>query len=197
MNTTPQTYIFFGKSGSGKGTQAELLIEKLKEKGNEVVYVETGKRFRKFIEQEHNHSAELTKKALDKGELIPVFLPVWLWTSAFVEEFTGQEDLVLDGLARRMTEAPVLDSALRFYGRLPCHVIHIDVSREWAFDRLSSRGRTDDTDEYINSRLDWFEKDVAPVIEYFEERKGFTIHTINGEQSIEEVHQEVLRELGL
>jgi adenylate kinase len=197
MNTTPQTYIFFGKSGSGKGTQAELLIEKLKEKGNEVVYVETGKRFRKFIEQTNNHSAELTKKALDKGELIPVFLPVWLWTSAFVEEFTGKEDLVLDGLARRMTEAPVLDSALRFYDRLPCHVIHIDVSREWAFDRLSSRGRTDDTDEYINSRLDWFEKDVAPVIEYFEERKGFIVHTINGEKSIEEVHQEVLKELGL
>jgi adenylate kinase len=197
MSENKNTFIFFGKSGSGKGTQADLLIEKLREKGKEVVYIETGKRFREFIEKEGNHSAELTKKALNKGELIPVFLPVWLWTSAFVEEYTGGEDLVLDGLARRMTEAPVLDSALRFYDRLPCHVIHIDVSREWAFDRLKSRGRADDTDDYINSRLDWFEKDVAPVIEYFEERKGFNIHTINGEQSVGGVHGDVIKALGL
>jgi adenylate kinase len=197
MSAKPNTFIFFGKSGSGKGTQAELLIEALKEKGNEVVYIETGKRFREFITKEGNHSAQLTKKALNKGELMPVFLPVWLWTSAFVEEFTGGESLVLDGLARRMTEAPVLDSALRFYDRLPCHVIHIDVSRDWAFDRLKSRGRADDSDEYINSRLDWFEREVAPVIEYFEERKGFNIHTINGEQPIEDVHKDVLKGLGL
>lgn len=197
MTEKPNTFIFFGKSGSGKGTQAELLIEKLKKNGDEVVYIETGKRFREFITQENNHSSQLTKKALNKGELIPVFLPVWLWTSAFVEEFTGKENLVLDGLARRMTEAPVLDSALRFYDRLPCHIIHIDVAREWAFDRLKSRGRADDTDDYINSRLDWFERDVAPVIEYFEERKGFVLHTINGQQSIEDVHKDVLKELGL
>lgn len=197
MEKSSNTYIFFGKSGSGKGTQAELLIEKLKNTGKEVVYIETGKRFREFIEKKDNHSAKLTKETLATGELVPVFLPVWLWTSAFVEEFTGKEDLVLDGLARRMTEAPVLDSALRFYDRLPCHIIHIDVSREWAFNRLSSRGRADDTEEYIHSRLDWFEKEVEPVIEYFQERKGFEVHTINGEKSIEEVHQTVLSELKL
>ncbi|NCS99543.1 AAA family ATPase [Candidatus Parcubacteria bacterium] len=197
MSEKSNTFIFFGKSGSGKGTQAELLIEKLKEKGNEVIYIETGKRFREFIEKEGNHSSKLTKEALNHGELMPVFLPIWLWTSAFVEEFTGTESLVLDGLARRMTEAPVLDSALRFYDRLPCHIVHIDVSREWAFDRLKSRGRADDTDEYINSRLDWFEKDVEPVIEYFEERKGFSLHTINGEQSIEDVHVELIKKLNL
>ncbi|MFT5360066.1 MAG: adenylate kinase [Candidatus Paceibacteria bacterium] len=197
MENQSNTYIFFGKSGSGKGTQADLLIEVLKEKGKKVLYVETGKRFREFIQREENHSAKLTKNLINKGGLMPVFLPVWLWASSFVEDFSGDEDLVLDGLARRMTEAPVLDSALRFYDRLPCNVIHIDVSRKWAFDRLSSRGRSDDTEEYINSRLDWFEKDVSPVIEYFEERKGFDIHIINGEQPIEDVHKELIQKLNL
>jgi len=61
----PQAFIFFGRSGSGKGTQAKLLVEALKEKtGREVLYVETGQRFREFKTGE-TLSSELTKEVIE------------------------------------------------------------------------------------------------------------------------------------
>lgn len=189
------TYIFFGRSGSGKGTQADMLIQGLRNRGRKVVYIETGQKFREFLSQD-NYTSVLTKKVIDTGKLMPVFMPVWLWTTALVQEFSGYEDLVLDGLCRKITEAPVLDSALKFYGIESAYIIHINVSNEWAFDRMKSRGRADDTDEYIKSRVEWYDREVLPVIEYFKERKGYTYIDINGEQSIEAVHAELMSKLG-
>lgn len=188
------TYIFFGRSGSGKGTQAEMLINTLRQSGRQVVYIETGQKFRDFLSQD-NYTSVLTKKVIDTGKLMPVFMPVWLWTTALVNQFTGYEDLVLDGLCRKIAEAPVLDSALKFYGIENAYIIHINVSNTWAFDRMKSRGRADDTDEYIKSRVEWYDREVLPVIDYFKERKGYTYLEINGEQSIEDVHAELMSKL--
>ena len=78
LQQKPQTYIFFGRSGSGKGTQAELLIKYLQEQKREVLYIETGRVFREFMEQD-SYSARLTREMLSGGGLLPVFLPVWIW----------------------------------------------------------------------------------------------------------------------
>jgi adenylate kinase family enzyme len=197
MTDKPQTFILFGRSGSGKGTQAELLIEKLKKQGRDVLYIETGREFREFINS-GTYTASLTKESLDRGELIPVWLPVWIWAKEFINKFDGTQDLVLDGLARRMTEAPVVDSALKFYGREDCKVLHINVSREEAKNRLMSRGRPDDTEEAkIQRRLDWYDRDVLDVMDYFNEKKGYEFFDINGEQSVEGVHNDINDVLGL
>lgn len=173
-----------------------MLIDFLKEKGRRVLYVETGREFRSFI-NEANYTSTLTQKALDRGELLPVWLPVWLWSEKFVRNFDGSQDLVLDGLARRMTEAPVLDSALKFYGREECAVVNINVSRAEAEKRLFARGRPDDTEhEKVQRRLDWYDRDVLDVIEYFKEKKGYTFYDINGEQSVDEVFHEMIQKLG-
>lgn len=191
----PQTFIFFGKSGSGKGTQAELLSGFLEQRrGIKPITIETGKGFREFI-QTDSYTAGLTKKAIDKGGLMPVFLPIWLWTNSFVQEYNGTQDLVLDGLCRRPAEAPVLDSALKFFGQTKPVVIYISVSDSWSFDRMKSRGRADDTDEYIKSRLSWFEWNVVPAMAYFHEHQDYTFLEINGEQSVESVHAEILSKL--
>ncbi len=192
MNTThePLTIIFFGRSGSGKGTQADLLIKSLKEQGRSTLYIETGRAFRAFVE-ESNLTAKLTKTAMDRGEFLPEFMPIWLWSDQLVRKFDGTQDMILDGLARRMHEAPILDSALKFYGRTQVHVIHMNVSRQWSKDHLLSRGRNDDEDEKIDRRLDAYDKEVLPVLEYFKERKGYAFHDINGERTIEEVHADV------
>jgi len=190
------TYIFFGRSGSGKGTQAQLLIESIRQKGGEVVYVETGQKFREFMTGK-TYTAKKTKEVMETGGLLPVFLPVWLWTNDLVQHYTGYEDIILDGVCRKLTEAPVLDSALKFYGIEHAHIIHINVSNTWAFDRMKGRGRADDSDEYINSRLTWFDREVLPVLEYFKERKGYNFIDINGEQTIEEVFNELQQKLEL
>jgi len=191
----PQTFIFFGKSGSGKGTQAKLLGDYLKRtKGNEVLYIETGEGFRDFIKTD-SHTAQLTKEVLSGGGLLPVFMPIWLWTDFLVKNYNGTEDLILDGLCRRPAEAPVLDSALKFFGQKNPIIIYINVSNEWSFARMKDRGRKDDTEAYIKSRLDWFEWNVVPAMAYFHEHPDYTFLEINGEQTVEEVQSEILSRL--
>lgn len=187
-----QTYIFFGKSGSGKGTQANLLKHDLEAEGRSVLHIETGSRFREFMHQ-GSYTASLVKEELDNGKLLPVNMPIWIWTQVFIDKYNGTEDLILDGLCRRTKEAEVLDKALGFYGQLNPIVIYINVSDDWAFERMKSRNRPDDTDEYIRSRLDWFEWQVVPAMAFFKENEHYTFLTINGEQTIAEVHREILQ----
>jgi adenylate kinase family enzyme len=114
----PYTFIFFGPSGSGKGTQADLLIKHLHEKDphTQTVYIETGAKLREFA-KEVGLTAELTRRVMSEGGLLPSFIPIWIWTNIFVRNLRGDEHLVLDGLSRRPVEGPILDGALRFYKR--------------------------------------------------------------------------------
>ena len=61
-----QTYIFIGRSGCGKGTQAELLKKYLESKKKEVFYLESGTRFREFIFAS-GHTANLSRALMEKG----------------------------------------------------------------------------------------------------------------------------------
>ena len=190
-----QTFIFFGRSGSGKGTQAEMLKKYLTEKkGVEPIYIETGQKFRNFTDQS-NYSAQLTKEIMSTGGLMPVFMPIWLWTTDLVNKFDGKRDLILDGLCRRPDEAPVLDSAVKFYKLSKPFVFYIKTSDAWSFDRLKSRGRSDDSDEYIKSRIAWFEWNVMPAMAYFYDNPDYNFFEINGEQSVESVHAEILKSI--
>jgi len=192
-----QTFVFFGRSGSGKGTQAKLLIEYLdKNKTNKNLYIETGQYFRDFIAKEHNHSANLTRKVLDEGGLMPVFMPIWLWTGILVEKFTGKEDLILDGLCRRPDEAPVLDSAVKFFGLKKPFIIYINTDKEWSLKRLKERGRSDDDkEEDMLRKLNWFDWNVVPAMSYFHENEDYNFIEVNGEKSIEEVHAEIVSKI--
>ena len=73
-------FIFYGISGSGKGTQAKLLIEYLQKNdpSREVIYIETGARIRSFIADTSGHTRDMVKNILDKGGLLPEFIPIWL-----------------------------------------------------------------------------------------------------------------------
>jgi len=196
--TSPLTFIFFGRSGSGKGTQAHLLADYLNEQGDrKALYIETGQKFRDFVKESDTFSAKLTRDVLDRGGLMPEFLPIWIWADFLVKNFSGEEHLVLDGLSRRVDEAPVLENALKFYKREKIFVVYLNVSRETAFSFMKGRGRKDDTDEYINSRLDWFDESVLPVIEHFKHSKNVTFLDIDGSKSIPEVHNDILKASGL
>lgn len=193
-----QTVILYGRSGSGKGTQGELLKEYIETNDPEhrVLYIETGKGLRTLTGQDV-HTGRLTKAILDEGGLLPVFLPVWVWTDALIENFTGHEHMIFDGIARRLIESPVIDDALQFYGRKNTAVVHIDISREQAIARLKARGRYDDNDDDIKARLDWYDTHVIPAIDYFRNKERFRFFDINGEGSVEEVHKAIMRALGL
>lgn len=189
----PYTFIFIGRSGCGKGTQAELLKKYLEEKDpqGEVFYLETGERFRKFITGE-SHSSKLSRAVYESGERQPDFLAIWMWAHILVESFKGTEHLIIDGSPRHYAEALAMTTALKFYGR-KAYVVYINVSRGWSEEKLMSRGRFDDVDEAkVKKRLDWFERDAMPAVEYFRFASEYTFIDVNGEQSIDAVYKEIM-----
>lgn len=194
MFEKPETFIFFGPSGSGKGTQAKLLKEYIEKSGDQdkVLYVETGEQFRDFVSKQTSYTQELTKEIMETGGLMPEFMPIWIWAQFLIDNYSGTEHLILDGLSRRAHEAPVLDGAMKFYKRENPYVIEIDVSRDWALERLMGRGRHDDDPVKITKRLDWYWESVVPAVEYFKVREGYRYIKINGEQPIEKVHQDII-----
>jgi adenylate kinase len=194
---SPQVFIFYGISGSGKGTQARLLIDFLKRRDpeRELIYIETGARIRSFIANMSGYTRDKVKEVIDRGGLLPEFIPIWLWSNILVTQFTGREHLILDGAARRAHESPVIESALKFLGFKIITIILIDVSREWAKERLKGRGRYDDDEEEINRRFDWYEKNTKPAFDYFRQRPGVNLIEVNGERLIEEVHAEIIEKL--
>jgi adenylate kinase len=191
----PQAFIFIGRSGCGKGTQATLLQEYLKKNDpkREIFYLETGGRFREFIKGE-SFSSKRSRDIAKRGDRQPDFLAVWMWSHLFVEGFKGDEHVIIDGTPRSLNEANVLDSAMRFYGRVPAHVIYLNVSRNWAEQRLRERGRIDDRNkEEINRRLDWFETDVLPAVEHLKTHPEYHFLDIDSERSIEDVHVSIIK----
>lgn len=195
----PQTFIFIGRSGCGKGTQAKLLQEKLKEKNPEtsIFYVETGHRFREFI-KENSHSSLLSKEIMDRGALQPEFLAIWNWSSMLVDGMKGNEHLILDGTPRKVDEAEVLDSAIRFYKREKPFVIFLDVSKEFSFARFAERLRSDDREkQVIEERMKWYEEHVIGAVRYYWKNENYRFLHIQGEQSIQEVHNEIMTKLGI
>ena len=192
-----KNFIFIGRSGCGKGTQAELLTDYLKrETGISVFYVENGQKFRDFLERKDNPTSQISQKIYKEGGLQPEFLSVYMWTDQLIEKFDNKTHLVIDGAPRRLPEASILDSAFRFYGRENLYVLHIDIGRAEAEERLLARGRSDDKSrEDISKRLDWFDTDVVPVLDFFKNNSRYKFLKIDGERSIEDIHKDIIQQI--
>lgn len=193
----PQTFIFIGRSGCGKGTQAELLMEKLRGRSKRPVFhLESGSLFRDFVEGD-SYSSQLAKTIMDRGERQPDFLAVWMWSHLLVKNLVEEEHLVLDGTPRSLAEAMTLDTAMKFYGRERPKVIYLNISPDSSVNRLTSRDRQDDRSiANIAKKLAWFETSVMPALEYYKNNKDYDFIEINGESSTEEIHAEILAKLG-
>lgn len=194
----PYTFIFFGIVGSGKGTQIELLQKYLKEKdaNADIAYVYPGAEFRKIIES-NNYTGKLVKTTLEQGWLQPNFLTISLFTNILISKLEPETHLIVDGFPRTVTQSEVLEAAMDFYKRENIKVVYIKVEKEEAVKRMKLRGRADDTDEGIAKRFDEYVNNVVPAMFYFKEKGGYTIYTINGEQSVDDVHKELIATLGL
>jgi len=189
---TPLTFLFVGRSGCGKGTQARLLSEYLQKlDGRNVYTLEGGSELRKYFEGT-TYSSRLSRELNNKGELQPEFLSIWVWTGLLVNNLKEGEHLIVDGPGRRRRECETLDVAFDFYGREAPFIVHLDVSTDWSRTRMLARGRADDTEEAIARRLAWFEKETIPAMEFFRTNSKYRFVDINGEQPIEKVHQDIV-----
>lgn len=192
-----ETFIFIGASGSGKGTQVELLKHELvkRDPTAPIFYLQTGQHFREFVKG-NSHAAQIAREAQERGELLPGFLAMWLWSDIFIKNLTGEEHLIIDGSPRTVDEAEHLDVAFKFFKREHPTVLYINVSPEWSRTRMQERaakeGRKDDSEAGIVKRLAWFEREVLPTVERYRRDRDYRFLEINGEESIAAVHQEIL-----
>ncbi len=190
-----KTLIFIGRSGCGKGTQADILKKYIKENdknGRDVFYLETGAEFRKFIKKD-GFTNELSKKIYSDGGRQPDFLAIHIWAHSFIESLSGDKHIFVDGTPRSLNEAKVLDSAIKFYNRQNTTIIYLNVSEQLSMDRLHGRGRIDDkSDKLIKRRFEWFKTDVIPAIEYYKKNPDYKFLEIDGEQPVEKISQEII-----
>ena len=194
----PFTFVFFGIAGSGKGTQVELLQNYLKSKdpNAEVLWAYPGNEFRKIIAS-GTLTGSLVKEKLENGFLQPDFLTISLFINILAAGMKEDNSFIADGYPRTIEQSKAFENAMEFYGRTDIKVIYIELSKEEASKRMKLRGRSDDTDEGIAQRFDEYVNNVIPSMKYFEGKPGYTLYTINGEQSIEDVHKEIISKLGI
>lgn len=194
----PQTVIFIGRSGAGKGVQSKLLQDFFKDNtpGISVLYLETGSYFREYVKRE-GYTWDLARVGTKTGLRQPDFLAIWSWSQFFIDNMTeGNQHIVLDGISRALNEAKTLSTALHFYNRKDPIVVFLDISSACAEGRLRARGRADDlVPESIARKQKWFEDDVAPAVEYYRNNSDYNFLEIDGEKTPEEVHQEIVKKI--
>lgn len=192
----PLTVAFFGISGSGKGTQCELLQKYLEknDSARAVVRPEMGNLLRDFMKT-GTSLAVRTGEILAAGGLVPSFMPIYMLTGMLNTAFDGTQHLILDGTCRRPDQSRAVDDMMKLWKRDTLQAVVLKLSKESAKKRLIARGRFDDAkDEALASRFAWYEEHVVPSIEELR-TLGWTIHEIEGEAGIDEVFAEIVKAL--
>ena len=192
----PLVISIIGKSGAGKGTQVKLLQEKLG-----LDYVGSGDLLRKR-KNINDFTGNKIASTIDNGGLAPSSIVFKLCIDEFekIKNKGTINGIIIDGAPRKILEAKMMEEAMSWYEWSSNYkVIVIDISDDEAINRLLKRaeieGRSDDTEEGIRKRLIWYKEEVEPVVSFFEDNGKLIV--INGEQSIENVYDEILQKLEL
>ena len=168
-----------GPQGSGKTTQAKMLVENLG-----LCLVKTGDLVREKAKEDSEEGKALAH-SLDTGVLSDDRVVAELVKKELKRE-ECKEGFVIDGYPRRMSQLEEYDPE---YDK----VFYLELSDEVAVKRMLERGRDDDTPELIKERLQIFREETEKVVKYYEE-KGILIR-IDGEKGVDEVHQEIMKHL--
>lgn len=188
------TFVFFGIVGSGKGTQITLLQEFLKKNFNQdSLHAYPGNEYRK-ITGSNTQTASLVKETLEKGKLQPDFLTNAIFTNILINSLNENITLIADGYPRTIVQAEEFLAQMNFFKRENIKIIYIKLSEEEAMKRNLLRGRSDDTEEGLKRRFAEYRNNVVPSMEFLK-NKDIEVIEINGEQSIEAVHQDILKAL--
>jgi adenylate kinase len=177
--------ILFGAPGVGKGTQAEILADKLG-----IAHLSTGAAFRSAIANA-TPVGLMAKEYVDNGKLVPDDV-----VAKIVEEALASAEFsmgcILDGFPRTHAQAVALDTMLASSGRSVGHVVNLVVDDAIILARLLARGRNDDREDVIKHRLDVYNAETAPLLDFY----APTLLTVDGVGSVDEVNARILNALG-
>ncbi len=160
--SNPIRLVIFGRQGAGKGTQCARLIERYG-----VAHISTGDMLRSAVAD----GTELGLKAkaiMDAGDLVGDDVMVGIVRERLAQADAAEKGFVLDGFPRTTAQAEALVMIL---GADSLHAaIDVDVPVDEVTQRMKARGRDDDTDEGIARRLELYEQETRPVLDWFEAR---------------------------
>jgi len=204
--------IFLGRSGSGKGTQAELLSKKFS-----LINIDTGDVLRALAKKEDKFGTTILK-TITQGQLVPVWLVVYCWLNRLFR-IAPEKGIIMEGSPRQLEEAKILEEVFIWLGRENFKVIYLRVPEKEITGRLLARRicskcgrefslnftpqlkecpycqgklirRQDDYPGAIKNRMLFFQKKILPVINYFRRKK--ILIEVDGEGSIEDIHERIV-----
>jgi adenylate kinase len=201
--------ILLGAPGAGKGTQAKRLAEKY-----DIPHVSTGDIFRANIKNQ-TPIGIVAKSYIDKGQLVPDEVTVEI-VKQRLNEPDCQKGYLLDGFPRNVYQAEELDKISnvekvidievdlnkllkRITGRRVCacgesyHVDFLEGKTECARCGGKLYQRADDNEATVNERLSVYQKQTAPLIDYY--KKAGKLVVIDGDKAIDEVFEEIVNKL--
>ena len=210
--------VFMGPPGTGKGTQAEKIIENY-----QIPHISTGDMFRKAIKDQTELGME-AKRYMDQGALVPDHVTIGIVKDR-LSESDCKSGFLLDGFPRTVDQAKALDEILTSLDSKIDYVINIDVDLEILKERLTGRRicrscgatyhmvfnppavagtcdkcggelyqRKDDNEETVGNRLDVYVSQTKPLLDYYS--LAGNLVNINGQQSIDLVFAEIQDVLG-
>jgi adenylate kinase len=184
--------LILGPQGSGKGTQAKRLAGTYG-----LAHIATGDMIREMKERQTELGAEL-KEVYDRGDLVSDDLMIRLIRDR-LDRGDTLPGFVLDGFPRTMAQAEALDELLQELGRGVDVVLEFQVpDRQQLRDRMLKRAaeesRSDDAPEAIERRLELYDRETAPLVEWYRTTRGNVVG-IHADRTIDEVFHEITEAL--
>jgi len=175
--------VLLGAPGSGKGTQAQRLVARYP-----LAYMATGD----LLRAEVAAGTPLGKQArelIEQGEFVPDEIVLNMIMEHLAKDDTSR-GFILDGFPRNRRQAEALDGVLKKESMPLDRVLFLDVDYGEIMKRLLARRRADDTEEVIRHRLEVYEAQTAPLIDYY--RQQGILRTIQGVGSIAAISERIV-----
>lgn len=177
--------LFVGPPGAGKGTQAERVAAKLG-----IAHVSTGDMFRSL--DETTDLGRRVKEIMESGGYVSDGIVIEMLESRIAED-DARDGYILDGFPRTVPQAEALDEFLGDDGLDAVVLFEIDTDE--AVRRMLERGRADDTEETIRTRLEVYEEQTEPLIGRYEDRGQ--VRRVDATGDIDAITERVLAALGV
>ncbi|MEK7063909.1 MAG: adenylate kinase [Patescibacteria group bacterium] len=182
--------VILGPQGSGKGTQAKLLAEKFS-----LVHLSSGDLLRAEADS-GSQKGKIIADLLARGSLLPFETVLEVLEPALKK---AKDGFILDGTPRDLKQAEYLDYFLDKIGIKIDKVIYLSLPPEDSLTRLLKRAqiehRSDDTPETIKHRLEIYEQETTPVLDYY--RAKDLVIEIDGRPDIQTIFKDIIAHLTL
>jgi len=188
--------ILLGPPGSGKGTQAQLLVQRYG-----IVQLSTGEMLRAAVAAGTPVGLK-AKEIMASGGLVPDEIVVGI-ISDRIDQPDAKNGFILDGFPRTVPQAEALDELLKHKHLKLDAVVELRVNESALLSRVETRVaqmrergeevRVDDTPEVLTKRLASYRSQTEPLIHYYSERRKLS--TIDGMMAIDEVTRAIHRQL--